>query len=151
MHKVGGLFVEKANRLFQTLDQRYGNAASPSAVPDDLGNVKQLHLAGSDDGSGGRLRDQAHTGLGARQRCFKAKHRAQKVALAERVQNFRGGEKTFKYAAHALCKSSVIQCAGALLSRIWLGNGTDRRNTSSPSHKAERQARCATVGSGICW
>jgi hypothetical protein len=36
-------------------------------------------------------------------------------------------------------------------SRIWFGSGTERRSTSSPSHSAERRARCATTGSGICW
>lgn len=29
---------------------------------------------------------------------------------------------------------------------IWFGSGTRRRSTSSPSHSAERQARCATNG-----
>ena len=35
--------------------------------------------------------------------------------------------------------------------RIWLGRGTERCSTSSASHRAERQARWATVGRGICW
>jgi hypothetical protein len=39
----------------------------------------------------------------------------------------------------------------AFLSRSAPGNGTDRFSTVSPSHAAERAARAATIGSGICW
>jgi hypothetical protein len=50
----------------------------------------------------------------------------------------------------ALLKEPGYQHAQGL-SRNWLGSGTDLRSTSSPSHCAERQARWATVASGICW
>ena len=36
------------------------------------------------------------------------------------------------------------------LRRNWLGSGTERRRTSSASHRADRRARCETIGSGIC-
>ena len=36
-------------------------------------------------------------------------------------------------------------------SRMRPGSGTERCSTSSPSHTAERRARSATTGSGICW
>ncbi len=38
-----------------------------------------------------------------------------------------------------------------LLRRIWLGKGTERFITSSPSHWADLKALWATVGRGICW
>jgi len=74
-----------------------------------------------------------------------------RLARAEQVQVGTVEQKDLGHGVVSIQPSMLSQHRhGALRRRMRPGSGAERCSTSSPSHTAERRARSATTGSGIC-
>ncbi len=134
---------------------------------------RRAHVRGQDVGPQWRaLRDLPRPAAAPRKRARRGERgRIALIGLAPSSQaspHFRARRGTCFTARSASCQQRVPRCAAprneateatdgpdstesqALRWRslIWLGSGTERRSTSSPSQIAERRARAATIGSG---